>query len=337
MLEIWRSLLLLLSRVSLVEAQTLVLANSRVQDKLVKIYGAGGIRGLEAYQSGFLISETGHLLTAWSYVLDTETVTAVLNDGRRLPAEFVGADPRLEIAVLKVELTQLPYFDLNESVPLDVGDRVLAFSNLYGIASGNEPASLLQGIVSAVTPLAARRGVFETPYDGPAYIVDAMTNNAGAAGGALTDYQGRLAGMLGKELRSSQTNLWLNYAIPISELRESVAEILAGKVRRQASATERLPDEPVTLTTLGIVLLPQILPKTPPYIERIVPGSPADAADLRPDDLIVMVNGQLIQSGQELQAELRRIDRLDPVRLTLLREQQLVNLELLARSTSTAP
>jgi len=336
-MEIWRSLLLLLSLVSLVEAQTLVLANSRVQDKLVKIYGAGGIRGLEAYQSGFLISETGHLLTAWSYVLDTETVTAVLNDGRRLPAEFVGADPRLEIAVLKVELTQLPYFDLNESVPLDVGDRVLAFSNLYGIASGNEPASLLQGIVSAVTPLAARRGVFETPYDGPAYIVDAMTNNAGAAGGALTDYQGRLAGMLGKELRSSQTNLWLNYAIPISELRESVAEILAGKVRRQASATERLPDEPVTLTTLGIVLLPQILPKTPPYIERIVPGSPADAADLRPDDLIVMVNGQLIQSGQELQAELRRIDRLDPVRLTLLREQQLVNLELLARSTSTAP
>ena len=135
-MEIWRSLLLLLSLVSLVEAQTLVLANSRVQDKLVKIYGAGGIRGLEAYQSGFLISETGHLLTAWSYVLDTETVTAVLNDGRRLPAEFVGADPRLEIAVLKVELTQLPYFDLNESVPLDVGDRVLAVSYTHlGVTS----------------------------------------------------------------------------------------------------------------------------------------------------------------------------------------------------------
>ena len=217
--------------------QSLALANVRVQDKLVKIYGAGGSRGLEAYQSGFLCSDQGHLLTAWSYVLDTDQVTAVLADGRRLPAELVGIDPRLELAVLRISAPGLPYFDLNEAIELEPGDRVLAFSNLYGIASGNEQASLLQGFVSAVAPLAARRGVYETPYDGRVYIVDAMTNNAGAAGGVLTDVQGRLAGMLGKELRSSLTNAWLNYAIPIAELRVAAQEILAGKAQPRGTGS----------------------------------------------------------------------------------------------------
>ena len=53
-----------------------------VQPRIVKIYGAGGLRGLEAYQSGFLISAEGHILTVWSYVLDTEEIQVTLNDGR---------------------------------------------------------------------------------------------------------------------------------------------------------------------------------------------------------------------------------------------------------------
>ena len=95
---------------------------------------------------------------------------------------------------------------------------MLAFSNMFGIALGNEPASVLHGVVAAKTDLAARRGAFETNYRGPAYVLDAMTNNPGAAGGALTDASGRLAGLFGKELRSSASNIWLNYAIPVGEL-----------------------------------------------------------------------------------------------------------------------
>ena len=75
---------------------------------------------------------------------------------------------------------------------------MLAFSNLYGVATGNEPASVLKGYVSAVTDLAARRGIFQTPYQGPVYVLDALTNNPGAAGGVLTDRRGQLAGILGK-------------------------------------------------------------------------------------------------------------------------------------------
>ena len=65
-----------------------------VQSKVVKIYGAGGFRGLEAYQSGLVISAEGHVLTVWSYVLDTDFLTATLSDGRKFDARLVGADPR---------------------------------------------------------------------------------------------------------------------------------------------------------------------------------------------------------------------------------------------------
>ncbi|MFM9117368.1 MAG: hypothetical protein ACKOU6_14530, partial [Planctomycetota bacterium] len=67
-----------------------------VQPKVVKIYGAGGIKGLEAYQSGFLISAEGPVLTAWSFVLDNgdDAVTVLLDDGRRFRAKLGGAEPR---------------------------------------------------------------------------------------------------------------------------------------------------------------------------------------------------------------------------------------------------
>ena len=60
---------------------------------------------------------------------------------------------------------------------------MLALSNLFGVATGNEPASVQHGTVSVVTRLDARRGMFETPYHGPVYVLDLVTNNPGAAGG----------------------------------------------------------------------------------------------------------------------------------------------------------
>ena len=203
----------------------------QVQPKVVKIYGAGGIRGLEAYQSGILISGKGHVLTVWSYVLDTDEVTVVLDDGRRFTAKHVAADPLTEIAVLKFDPgdDDVPHFDLSAAVTADAGARVLAFSNLFGIAAGDEPVSVLHGVVSAVAPLEARRGAFTTNFRGDVYVVDAAANNPGAAGGALTDSQGRLLGMLGKELRSSLTGTWLNYALPVAAFAPTVEDMLAGR------------------------------------------------------------------------------------------------------------
>lgn len=302
-----------------------------VQPKMVKVFGAGGIRGLEAYQSGFLISAEGHVLTVWSYVLDTDELQVVLDDGRRFDTQVVGFDPRLEIAVLKIDATDLDHFKLDQSASLEVGSRVLAFSNLYGVASGNEPNSVLHGSVAAVTSLSARRGAYESLYDGPVYVVDAMTNNAGAAGGALTDRGGRLAGLLGKELRNAENNIWLNYSIPIGELTTAVEDILAGNVRpRGSSDSRKRPQQPVSIDDLGIVLLPNILNRTPPFVQYVQPNSPAAEAGIKADDLILYLDTTVVRSRDELLEELSFIDKIDVVRLTVQRGQKLVSVEIVS-------
>jgi serine protease Do len=306
-----------------------------VQPKVVKVYGAGGIQGLEAYQSGFLISADGHILTTWSYVLDTadDSVGVTLSDGRRFEARVVGNDPRLEIAVLKIDAKDLPYFALDQAVEIAAGARVLAFSNLFGVATGNEWVSVQRGVVMARTQLSARRGAFKTTYDGAVYVLDAMTNNPGATGGVLTDRRGRLVAILGKELTNAQTNTWLNYAIPIAELNAAVVDILAGKTRPRAAARDNLkkPKEPIQLPLLGIHLVPDILAKTPPFIDDVDPDSPAYLAGLRPDDLVLFVNDRVVGSCKALFEELTFIDRLDAVRITVQRGQELIEVTLEAR------
>src|SRR5690349_7423564 len=82
-LRILFALAMLLAVASGASAATLAEVIHDVQPRMVKIYGAGGFKGLEAYQSGFLISSEGNILTVWSYVLDTEFITVMLDDGRR--------------------------------------------------------------------------------------------------------------------------------------------------------------------------------------------------------------------------------------------------------------
>jgi S1-C subfamily serine protease len=308
-------------------AQSVFQSIADVQPKMVKLYGAGGISGLEAYQSAFLISADGHVLTVWSYVLDTDYITAVLGDGRKYEAKLVGADPRLELAVLKIDETDLPHFKLEEAAPVARGARVLAFSNLFNVATGDEPSSVQHGVVSVRTQLDARRGIFETPYRGPVYVLDAVTNNPGAAGGALTNYRGELVGMLGKEMRNSQTNTWLNYAIPIDQLTPMVEDILSGKTAAQSNKAKKQLRR-VKLSQYGLVMVPDVLERTPPFIEQVRPGSPAEKAGLKADDLIVFVGPQVVKSAQAVLDELANFSDSGPVKLVVMRGQELVEVSL---------
>ena len=314
---------------SLVQAEATLRDVTRdVQRKIVKIYGAGGLRGLESYQSGSVISADGQILTAWSYVLDSSVITVVLDDGRRFEAKLAAADPRFGIALLKIDAEKLPFFNLDQGVNPKVGDRILSFSNLFGIAAGDEPASVLSGYVSAIAPLEARRSAFPSAYHGPVLLVDAIVNNPGAAGGVLTDQAGNFAGLIGKELRSSRNDIWLNYAVPISQLREPIEDLVAGRSRPIVEPETKKPAMPLTLDHAGLVLVPNVLDKTPPYVERIVPGSPAERAKLRPDDLILYADGTLIPSQSALIEKLSYMDQDDVVSLTVLRDGQLVELTL---------
>ena len=296
--------------------------------KTVKLYGAGGIAGLDTYQSGFFIDEAGHILTVWSTVLDIDKVIAVTSDGRRLEATVRGIDPNLEIAVLETKQSQLEYFDLSKAREAEVGERVLALSNLFGIATGREMASLQKGVVMARTRLDARRGTFASVYQGPIYVIDAMTNNPGAAGGALTDFQGRLLGMLGKELRDARANVWLNYAIPISQLKSSVDNIMAGNSIAKVDNTKPAVDRPHSLSALGVTLVPDVLPKTPAYVDSVKSGSAAAKAGLKNDDLILTVNSTRITSQSALRQELQSIDRGDTLTLIVQRGTELSEINI---------
>ena len=311
----------------------------QVQPKVVKLYGAGGLRGLEAYQTGLLISAEGHILTVWSYVLDADEVTVVLDDGRRFFAKHVAADPLTEIAVLKFEPAgePLPFFDFSQAAIAEPGSRVLAFSNLFGIATGDEPVSVLQGMIAAIAPLDARRGAFATNFGGEVYVIDAAANNPGAAGGALTDLQGRLLGMLGKELRSQVTGTWLNYALPTEAIAPTIEEMLSGNFTPPDLSDIDKPDRPLTLSALGIVLVPDVVIRTPPYIDRVIPNSSADRAGLRPDDLLVMIDAQMATSCRETQRLINRYEHSAAMNVAILRDGALLEFTLQAGSENAAP
>lgn len=317
-----------LAAVADVYGQSLAETISGVQPKVVKLFGAGGIRGLEGYQTGILISEDGLILTAWSHVLDDEYLTAVLHDGRRYRATLAGADPETGIAVLKVDAGGLAHFKFEEAVEAPPGTRILAFSNSFGVAAGNEQPSVQEGFIAAKTNLQARRGVWEAAYKGPVYVLDAITSNPGSAGGALADCEGRLLGMLGTELRNANTHTWLNFALPLAALDGPVKAILAGKTASESAATDVLPDRSFDLEATGISLLPRVLESTPPYIDAVKRGSPAHHLGLRPDDLIVLCEGTVIQSAEQLVDQLKKIDARDPVAIGVMRKGEMLRFKL---------
>ena len=196
--------------------------------------------------------------------------------------------------------------------------------------------SMLHGVMSAVAPLEARRGAFATNFRGDVYVVDAAANNPGAAGGALTDSQGRLLGMLGKELRSNLTGTWLNYALPVAAFAPTVDDMLAGRFTPAELTEVDRPDNPLSLAALGIVLVPDVVTRTPPYIDRVLPNSPAAAAGLRPDDLVVMIDAQVASSCREAVRLIERLEHDAAVRLAVLRGEEFLEFTL-TRETAREP
>jgi serine protease Do len=298
--------------------------------KVVKIYGSGGVHNLEGYGTGLLVSPNGHIVTVWSHLLDSGDVSVVLNDGRRFTAKFLKGDPLQDLAVLKIEgeNLELPCFDLRNIADAVPGTRVLAFSNMFKVASGDEPVSVVHGVVAARVRLSARRGAYGAAYEGPVYIVDAVTNNPGAAGGALTTLDGRLVGMIGRELRNTESNTWVNYAVPLSQLRGPIGEIIAGRFTQPPPKSDEANLPHLNLIDLGLVMVPDVVYRTPAYVDVVVAGSAAAKAGVMAEDLIVFVNDELVQSNRTLKSILGRLEPGDSIRLVVRRKEKLVPLEL---------
>jgi serine protease Do len=288
--------------------------------KVVKIHGAGGVRGLEAYQSGIIVSADGRIVTALSTVLDAAQIDCVLDDGRRFAATLVGVDPRRELAVLAIDAADLPSFAFDGGERVGVGTRIFAASNLFGVAVGDERVSVQRGVVSAVVPLAARRGAAEAAYTGEVYVLDCTTNNPGSPGGAVVDSECRLVGMLGKELRATATGIWLNYALPVDELAAGIEVAVSGSGAEPSPSPAGAFDP----RSLGIVLVPDLLDRTPPFVESVLDGSAAARAGLRPDDLVIAVAGRTVATRAAVQQAIAAIAPGDPVMLSVIRAGDVV-------------
>jgi serine protease Do len=315
-----------------------------VNQKMVKVFGSGGFQGVPHHGSGVLISADGYVLTANSVMLDTPELRVHLADGRRFHAKVVATEPQLDVALLKIEKVDgLAYFDLAEAAKrpvAPVGTGVLAFSNQFEIATREEPMSVEHGVIAAYGKLHGRRGIFEAPYKGDVYVLDAITNNPGAAGGALTTRKGELLGLIGKELRNTLTDAWINYAVPVQAVTEgkrgdqnvkvSLADFVENaRAGKYVSLLEKKKYEgPAGYH--GLVLVPNVVERTPPYVDAVLPNSPAARAGFRPDDLVVYIEGEQVGSiktfheivdrsppGTAYKVEVRRGDRLMTLELKL--------------------
>lgn len=299
----------------------------QVQERVVKLFGAGGARGLESYQSGVLVGNEGYIVTSWTTVLDVAKVRVVAFDGRRLDATVVGVDPANEIALLKVDDAGLTGFPMDSKAAPSVGQRVFGVSNLFGIATGDEYCSVQKGVVMAIAPLTQRRGKTKSLYQGKVYVLDVMTNNPGASGGALVNLRGEWLGLLGKEIRDEQSGIWLNYALPLEVVQASMDRILKGTATLDLETVKSV-EKPHRLSDLGLTLIPDVLPKTPAFVDQVRGGSVAAQAGLQTNDLILLVNDQRIDSRKSLEKILSTINRADSFQLLVQRGQELIRIQV---------
>lgn len=315
-----------------------------VNRKMVKVYGAGGYRGVNAYCTGVLISSDGYILTVYSPTLDTPNLRVHLYDGTKHAVELVAAEPQLDVALLRIKEREtfkdqpLPFVDLTKLPPAPVvGDWVLAFANQFEVAVRDEPVSVQRGVIAAIVPFAGRRGITEANYKGMAYIVDAITNNPGSNGGLLTTRRGEPIGLIGKELRNTLTETWVNYAMPLPPLAEFAAKAMKGQYKRQLREDDKVLDDKKAYH--GITLIADVVDRTPPYVEDVAAGSPAAQAGLRINDLLIFIRHPRTDSPEELDEKVvsscksfrEIVAPLPPgTRLSLVirRDGQLLNLEM---------
>ena len=323
----------------------------QVNEKMVKIFGAGGFRGVVNYSTGLVVSPDGHILTVASQTLDDSELIIHLYDGRKMKASVVVTEPELDVALLKIKVEgqkpgepsglNLPFFNFEESLkrpPAVAGDWVLGFSNQFGIAMRNEPMSVQQGAVTSYSKLHGRRGIFDFPYTGDVYVVDAITNNPGAGGGALTDRKGQLLGIIGREIKNTLSETWINYAIPlnakvdIKDGDKTHAVTLPQFVSLAMQGKYKPVLKPIVALTAGgfhgIRFVPNILERTPPYVDELYPNSPAAKAGVLVNDLVSFIDGEPIYSIKAFNDFLRKTKPGMTVRLEVRRGDNLQTIEM---------
>lgn len=285
------------------------------QKRCVRIYGSGAGRE-RGFATGLIVSPDGHVLTAQGMYLQGDSVRVVLPDGRRHEAEELRRSEKLQAVLLKIDAKTPLYFDLSEDPHVEQGDWVFAISNAFNVASLDEPLSVNLGIVSVRAEMEARHRRQDVPYEGEILLVDAITSNPGAPGGAVCTLDGKLAGMIGKLFESVNTRTRINYAVPTDMLRRFVEGKDDEPAPPEAPAITQAPGQGAYV---GIRLFTLSGDKAPAYVDSVAPGSPAQAAGVRKDDLVLAIGQEIVRNCREYADAVARLRPGQPVRLMLKR------------------
>lgn len=228
--------------------------------------------------SGFIISEDGEVLTNFHVIAGADEVFVNLHSGEKLKADILGYDEKLDIALLKIHGTQsFPVVNLGDSDGAAIGDWVLAVGNPFGLGQ-----TVTAGIISA-----KGRVLGAGPYDD--FIQTDASINPGNSGGPLFNMNGDVVGINTAIIASGQG---IGFAIPINMVKQAKAQLAkSGHVSRG---------------WLGVSIkdLPQgggaQLPKSGVLLIEVVPGGPAERANLAVGDIVTQVGGKEIVNAQTL-------------------------------------
>jgi len=235
--------------------------------------------------SGVIVDEQGHIVTNYHVIANASAIRVQLADGRVAQPQVVGVDPDTDLAVLKIDLPNLPVITFGRSDDLQVGDVVLAIGDPLGLSQ-----TVTHGIVSAT----ARGQLGITTFED--FIQTDAPINFGNSGGALVDSSGELVGINTAIVAKSLGVEGIGFAIPVDMVRGVLRDIVKyGRVIRGwiGIVPEDISDtqaQQLGLARGGVVIA---------YV-----GSPAQEAGLRPGDLLLSIDGAPVTSAEEARARI---------------------------------
>ena len=265
---------------------------------------AGSKRVENSLGSGVIINRDGYVLTNNHVIQGADAIHVSLKDGRSSSASVIGTDPETDIALLKIDLDELPVITIGDSDQLEIGDVVLAIGNPFGVGQ-----TVTMGIVSATGRTQLGINTFEN------FIQTDAAINPGNSGGALVDAYGRLIGINTAIFSRSGGSQGVGFAIP-SKMAEDIMKQLIeyghavrGWLGFEGHAlTPKLVESLELDTTEGII------------ITAIVRNSPAHKAGLEPGDIIAGIDDSKVKSGHDALAVITSKQPGDKVTLLIKRD-----------------
>ena len=262
---------------------------------------------LSGLGSGVIISRDGFIATNNHVVDGADTVTVTLNDGREFTAKVIGRDEQTDIAVIKVNAEDLPAVTFADTSKIEVGDRVLAVGNPFGIGE-----TVTSGIVSAK---GRHVGILADVEGYEDFIQTDAAINPGNSGGALVDADGRLVGICTAILSRTGGFQGVGLAVPanmVAQVADSLVK--SGKVVRGYLGVNIQNITPALIESFALKSNKGAL------VSEIVPGSPAASAGLEEGDVIVGLNGQGVADANELKLQVSSLPPGTKLNLDILRD-----------------